>query len=68
MHQSDDIIGRGKFQFAGGRLSVPRGPGLGVALEESRFHRYAELHRRECHLGSVGDPRRPDFVPSRGMW
>lgn len=68
MHLQDDIIEGGLLTFRNGALKVPDGPGLGVALDPDRFERYAELHRKEGHLGSVGDPMNPSFVPAKQQW
>lgn len=68
IHQADDVIQGGPFTFRNGALSVPTGPGLGVALDPDRFEFYAELHRKEGHLGSVGDPMRPEFIPAKQLW
>lgn len=64
-HQLDDVITT-PFEFRAGRLVVPSGPGLGVALDEAKLARYAEVYREQAATGvpaHVKDPFRPDFVP-----
>jgi glucarate dehydratase len=67
LHQADDIVEGGPPRFRNGGLPVPTAPGLGVALDPDRFARAVELHKRQGDLGSVGDPRRPDFVPAKQL-
>jgi L-alanine-DL-glutamate epimerase-like enolase superfamily enzyme len=44
---ADDIIAGGVPRLEGGCLTVPQGPGLGVALDADRVGRAAERYRRD---------------------
>jgi len=62
-HLTDDIIEGGKLQYHGGRIEVPRGPGLGVRLDRERVARYSELYQRLGGYPYDRDPLRPDWTP-----
>ena len=42
----DDIIKGGKMQFVNGKLKVPKGPGLGVELDEDKVAEFRELYEK----------------------
>src|SRR6266508_4184871 len=44
---ADDVITGGVATTPNGRLALPPGPGIGVALDTDRMARYADLYRRE---------------------
>ncbi len=44
---ADDVITGGVAPTPNGRLALPPGPGIGVALDTDRMARYADLYRRE---------------------
>ncbi len=44
--QADDVLSE-TLDFAGGRLRVPKGPGLGVCLDPGKIERLAQLELRE---------------------
>ncbi|HEX2130987.1 MAG TPA: enolase C-terminal domain-like protein [Actinophytocola sp.] len=60
-HLADDVIVGGKLRYAGGRIRVPDGPGLGVALDRDKLDHYAELYRRLGDYPYDRDPGRPDW-------
>ena len=43
---SDDIV-TDKLDLTRGWLTVPKGPGLGVCLDEARLHRYGFFHDKK---------------------
>lgn len=43
LEQADDVIAE-PFEFEGGCLAVPDGPGLGVELDREKLNRYHELY------------------------
>lgn len=60
-HLEDDVIAGGKLQYEGGMISVPKGPGLGVRLDEDKLQLYHELW---CEKNGGG----PTYVPrGRGL-
>jgi glucarate dehydratase len=68
----EDVIKGGKLGFAGGAVSVPEGPGLGVELDRSVL---ARMHRAYVDCGLVrrddtGYMRQiePGFEPNTGRW
>jgi glucarate dehydratase len=62
-HLVDDIIVGGKFEYRGGRIAVPDGPGLGVTLDRDRLAEYSELFKRLGGYPYDKDPLRPDWSP-----
>ena len=63
-HLEDDIIAGGKFQYEGGSVAVPHGPGLGVKLDYDKLSGYKELHRRLGSYPYDQDPLRPGWTPT----
>jgi len=61
-HLEDDIIAGGKFQYEGGSVAVPRGPGLGVKLDYDKLSGYKELHKRLGPYPYDQDPLRPGWT------
>jgi glucarate dehydratase len=61
-HLQDDIIQGGRFQYEGGTLRVPDGPGLGVRLDREKLREYAEEYRRLGSYPYNQDPGRPGWV------
>jgi glucarate dehydratase len=59
-HLQDDIIEGGMFEYEGGSIKVPDGPGLGVSLDRDKLDEYAELYKE---LG--GYPGRYPLVPKQ---
>ncbi|MFI6324563.1 enolase C-terminal domain-like protein [Nonomuraea sp. NPDC050556] len=57
----DDVIVGGKLPYAGGKIAVPTGPGLGVRLDPSRVARYAEFYREVGGYPYDRDPGRPGW-------
>jgi glucarate dehydratase len=53
--QIDDVITE-PFVFRNGALEVPRGPGLGVAIDPEKLNRWAEYHRRVGEVSEFIDP------------
>lgn len=62
-HLTDDVITGGKLKYAGGRIDVPDGPGLGVRLDHGKVARYAELYRELGGYPYDRDPGRPGWYP-----
>jgi glucarate dehydratase len=62
-HLVDDIIEGGKFEYEGGAIRVPDGPGLGVRLDRHKLKRYAELYRELGSYPYDQDPGRPGWTP-----
>jgi len=44
--ERDEIISGGKLPIRGGRMTVPKGPGLGVEIDRDRLARANETYRR----------------------
>ncbi len=49
-HLTDDIIKGGKLAYVGGKIALPKGPGLGVELDRDKLGQYAELYRSQGRL------------------
>ncbi len=68
----DDIIQGPMFKFTDGCLEAPRGPGLGVELDEDKLARFAEAYRRRrAHARddvSAMRQRTPDWLPLKPRW
>ena len=47
MRLKDDIITGGLLKFKGGKVHIPDGPGLGVALDKEKLACYAEYYQKE---------------------
>ena len=62
-HLRDDIIVGGKMKYAGGKIAVPTGPGLGVELDRDKVAEYSELYKRLGGYPYDKDPLRPDRSP-----
>lgn len=68
----EDVILGGKLQFKEGCMEVPKGPGLGVELDEGQVAKFAE------NYGRMSQPRRdnssemrkryPHWLPFRPRW
>jgi glucarate dehydratase len=57
----DDVIEGGKLEYHDGEIDVPRGPGLGVRLDQDRVAEYAEEYRRLGGYPYDRDPGRPGW-------
>jgi glucarate dehydratase len=62
-HLADDIIEGGPFEYDGGSIAVPEGPGLGVRLDRDKLAEYAELYKRLGGYAYDQDPLRPGWTP-----
>ena len=62
-HLTDDIIEGGRMRYDGGKIKVPNGPGLGVALNRDKVAEYNELYKRLGGYPYDKDPLRPDWTP-----
>lgn len=65
---TDDIIVGGPLQYEDGAIRVPRGPGLGVELDEEKMKKYEayfETHG-DYYARFHIDERRPEWVPVVG--
>lgn len=63
----EDVIAGDRFRFHGGRLAVPRGPGLGVEVDRDKLAKLHENYRR-CSIrerDDTGEMKRrfPDWEP-----
>jgi glucarate dehydratase len=69
-HLLDDVIVGGKMRYVDGAIAVPKGPGLGVALDEDRMARYIELFEKEgdYYARFHEDRRQPDWFPINPGW
>ncbi len=63
-HLTDDIIEGGKFQYEGGTIKVPDGPGLGVKVNRDKLAEYSELYKRLGSYPYDQDPLRPGWTPT----
>ncbi|RRJ95042.1 glucarate dehydratase [Opitutaceae bacterium TAV4] len=65
---TDDIIEGGLMKYKNGCLPVPRGPGLGVTLDEDKMAKYEREYekRGDYYARFHADPRRPDWYPIVG--
>ena len=63
-HLADDIIEGGKFEYEGGSIKVPEGPGLGVKLNREKVQQYSELYKRLGSYPYDQDPLRPEWTPT----
>jgi glucarate dehydratase len=55
MEQVDDVITE-PFKFVNGKLSVPKGPGLGVELDRDKLRFYADYHQKNGEKIEFKDP------------
>ena len=60
-HLVDDIIVGGKMEYRGGKIALPKGPGLGVELDRDKLGQYAELYQSLGGYTYDRDPGRPDW-------
>ena len=63
-HLADDVIEGGKFEYEGGSIKVPDGPGLGVKLNREKVEQYSELYKRLGNYPYDQDPLRPEWTPT----
>jgi glucarate dehydratase len=61
-HLVDDIIVGGKMEYHGGKMAVPKGPGLGVKLDRDKLMKYNELSKSQQMGSWIEDPRRPGAI------
>jgi glucarate dehydratase len=59
-HLQDDIIDGGRFEYEGGSIKIPDGPGLGVSLDRVKLAEYAELYKELGGYPYDRDPGYPD--------
>ena len=59
----DDIIDGGMFEYEGGSIKVPDGPGLGVSLDRDKLDEYAELYKELGGYPYDRDPGYPGRYP-----
>lgn len=64
----DDIIEGGPFTYVDGAMEVPKGPGLGVALDEDKMRHYEAYYEKmgDYYARFHADPYRPDWYPVTG--
>lgn len=67
-HQADDIIAGGRFEYQGGGMKVPDGPGLGVTIDEQKLERF---HRAYLDYGvapGIGNDTAATMPATRTKW
>ena len=74
---TDDVVKGGMVEIKNGCVCVPRGPGLGVEIDEKKVERYHELFKAEAEQhkrpnlynitsgGVYPDGHRPEWFPER---
>jgi L-alanine-DL-glutamate epimerase-like enolase superfamily enzyme len=60
----DVVVGASPLPYINGSLTVPDGPGIGVAFDADRVARYAELYEREAGAFAFHDPGAMGATPS----
>ncbi len=60
-HLKDDIISGGKLKYVGGRIALPKAPGLGVEVDRDKLAQYAEHYREIGGYMYDRDPARPGW-------
>ncbi len=65
----DDIIVGGKLPYENGAIAVPKGPGLGVELDEDKMKHYEKYYEEkgDYYARFHEDPRRPEWYPMPGQ-
>ncbi|RYZ49064.1 MAG: glucarate dehydratase [Sphingobacteriales bacterium] len=65
---TDDIIQGGMFRYEQGCIAVPKGPGLGVELDEDKMKFYEQYYEKmgDYYARFHQDPKRPDWYPVVG--
>lgn len=65
---TDDIIQGGLMKYKNGCIEVPKGPGLGVKLDEEKMAKYERYYEEkgDYYARFHQDPRRPDWYPTVG--
>lgn len=65
---TDDIIEGGLLKYVSGSIEVPKGPGLGVRLDEDKMKHYEKYFHKmgDYYARFHQDPRRPDWYPVVG--
>lgn len=61
-HLTDDIIQGGKLEYRNGKMTVPKGPGLGVKLDREKLAKYNEMSRHKQMGSWIEDPARPGAI------
>jgi glucarate dehydratase len=59
----DDIIDGGMFEYEGGSIKVPDGPGSGVSLDRDKLDEYAQLYKELGGYPYDRDPGNPGRYP-----
>jgi glucarate dehydratase len=67
-HLTDDILQGGKLKYKNGKMTVPVGPGLGVALDRDKLAKYNELSKKQQMGSWIEDPRRPGAITCQPKW
>jgi len=67
-HLTDDILQGGKLKYKNGKMAVPVGPGLGVALDRDKLAKYNELSKKQQMGSWIEDPRRPGSITCQPKW
>ncbi len=67
-HLNDDVIEGGKLKYQKGKMSVPKGPGLGVSLDRDKLAQYHELSKKQQMGSWIEDPRVPGKITHQPKW
>jgi glucarate dehydratase len=67
-HLTDDIIEGGRLKYCGGRMAVPKGPGLGLKLDRDKLAKYRGLSKKQQMASWIEDPKRPGMVMYQPKW
>jgi len=65
--QADDIITE-PLRWSGGACPLPKGPGIGVAVDPEKLEKYHHLYRSKGGRLEFFDRNRPDWVPRVPLW
>ncbi|MEX2586574.1 MAG: mandelate racemase/muconate lactonizing enzyme family protein [Actinomycetota bacterium] len=60
---ADDVLEGGPLTYRSGRLRIPDGPGLGVALDADKLAEHAERYRKQGSKMGFHDPARTIDTP-----
>ena len=65
--QVDDIITE-PLRWKDGAVTLPRGPGLGVAIDREKLEKYHRLYVAQGDQVEFFDPQRPGWIPHVPLW
>ena len=65
--QVDDIITE-PLRWKNGSVALPKGPGLGVAIDREKLEKYHRLYLEKGDAIEFFDPHRPGWIPHVPLW